>query len=99
MTNANYRKLTAGLIGAWFIFSLSASGLNVFRNDSDRLVLPLLLAAIVPIMLFFSWFASSPAFRHFVRPLTPHPLPLPQPWIITRFLLITPNIHSLPPTL
>jgi hypothetical protein len=97
MTNANYRKLTAGLIGAWFIFSLSASGLNVFRNDSDRLVLPLLLAAIGPIMLFFSWFASSPAFRQFVRSLSPHALTMAQTWRITGFVFIILNVYGLLP--
>ncbi len=97
MTNVGYRKLTAGLIGAWFILSLSASSLNVFRNDSDRFVLPLVLAAIGPIMVFLPWFASSPAFRQFVRSLSPHALTIAQTWRITGFVFILLNAHGVLP--
>ncbi len=33
MDNAKYGKLAAGLIAAWFVFTLVASGLHVFRSD------------------------------------------------------------------
>jgi hypothetical protein len=51
MTNAKYVKLTAGLLVAWFIFSLSASALHGFKNDSARLGLSVGLAALIPIRL------------------------------------------------
>ena len=46
MTNAAYGKLTAGLIVAWFTFSLSASALHLFDTDPNRPPLPLLLAQL-----------------------------------------------------
>ena len=33
MKNANYERLTAGLIAAWFVFALSAGALHVFQTD------------------------------------------------------------------
>jgi len=32
----NYKKLTVGIIVAWFIFALSASALHLFKNESER---------------------------------------------------------------
>ena len=46
MSNGNYGRVTAGLIGAWFLFALSASALNVFKNDSDRPAFSVGLAAL-----------------------------------------------------
>ena len=36
MDNAKYGKLVAGLIAAWFVFTLIASGLHVFRSDFNH---------------------------------------------------------------
>jgi hypothetical protein len=52
MANAKYGKLTAGLIGAWFIVSLTASALHVFNTDPSRPPLPLGLAVVIPIGFF-----------------------------------------------
>jgi hypothetical protein len=71
VTNATYGKLTAGLIVAWFTFSLSASALHLFRTDPSRPPLPLLLAVVIPIFLFFLWYRSSRSFRDFVLSLNP----------------------------
>lgn len=62
MTNATYGKLTAGLIAAWFIFSLSASAMHLFRTDPSRPPLPILLAVLIPIFVFFLWYRSSRSF-------------------------------------
>jgi hypothetical protein len=48
-TNPSYAKLTATLIGAWFILSLVASALHVFSTDPSRPPTPLGVAALAPI--------------------------------------------------
>src|SRR5580698_8004738 len=88
MTNATYGKLTAGLIVAWFTFSLSASALHLFRTDPSRPPLPLLLAVVIPIFLFFLWYRSSRSFRDFVLSLNPQTLTIVQAWRIVGFVFL-----------
>lgn len=103
MTNAKYRKLTTRLIALWFIFSLAASALHVFRTDPSRPPLPLGLGALVPIALFLLWFAGSKSFREFVLALNPGILTLVQAWRVVGFTLlvlytygILPGMFALP---
>jgi hypothetical protein len=103
MTNTAYGKLTAGLIVAWFTFSLSASALHLFDTDPSRPPLPLLLAAVIPIFLFFLWYRSSKSFREFVLSLSPQTLTIVQSWRIAGFAFlalyaygILPGIFALP---
>jgi hypothetical protein len=103
MTNATYGKLTAGLIAAWFTFSLSASALHLFRTDPSRPPLPLLLAVVIPIFLFFLWYRSSISFREFVLSLSPRNLTIVQAWRIVGFAFlalytygILPGVFALP---
>lgn len=103
MTNATYGKLTAGLIAAWFTFSLSASALHLFRTDPGRPPLPLLLAVVIPIFLFFLWYRSSMSFRDFVLSLNPQTLTIIQAWRIEGFVFlalytygILPGVLALP---
>ncbi len=103
MTNTTYRNLTAGLIAAWFTFSLSASALHLFRTDPSRPPLPLLLAVVVPISLFFLWYRGSRSFREFVLSLSPRTLTIVQAWRIAGFVFlvsytygILPGIFALP---
>jgi hypothetical protein len=88
MTNANYGKLTAGLIAAWFTFSLTASALHWFNTDPERPPLPLLLAVVVPLVLFSVWYWSSKGFREFVLSLNPRTLTLVQAWRIAGFVFV-----------
>src|SRR5438105_696497 len=53
MTNSKYRKHATSLIAVWFIFSLAASALHVFRTDPSRPPLPLGLAVLTPIVPVF----------------------------------------------
>src|SRR5258708_14198547 len=69
--NASYRRLTRGLIAAWFIFALSASALHLFKTDPQVPPLALGLSAVVPIPLFLLWFATSAGFRQFALSLDP----------------------------
>ncbi len=103
MTNATYGKLTAGLIAAWFTFSLSASALHLFSTDPSRPPLPLLLAVVIPILLFFLWYRSSRSFREFVLSLSPRTLTIVQAWRIAGFVFlvsyaygILPGVFALP---
>jgi len=80
MTNAKYGKLTAGLLGVWFIVSLSLSALHLLRTGAGQPPLPLLLSATVPIALFLLWFATSEGFRQFALSLDPQVLTIVQAW-------------------
>lgn len=83
-----YGKLTAGLIAAWFIFALSASALQMFKNDANRLGLGVGIAAAVPVLVFALWFTASRTFRQFVMSLSPQILTLAQSWRIVGFTFV-----------
>jgi hypothetical protein len=88
MTTAKYGKLTAGLIVAWFIVSLTTSALHVFQTDTSRPPLPLGLAVVIPIGLFLIWFAASKGFRQFVSNLNPRTLTLVHSWRLAGFAFL-----------
>jgi len=103
MANAKYGKLTAGLIGAWFIVSLTASALHVFNTDPSRPPLPLGLAVVIPIGLFMLWYAASKRFREFVLNLNPRTLTFVHSWRLVGFTFlvlysygILPGLFALP---
>src|SRR5882724_3395723 len=91
MTNlatTNYRKLTTGLIAAWFLFALSASALHWFRNDENRVGLAVAVAAVTPILVFALWFAASKTLRQFALSLSPQLLTFAQSWRIVGFTFV-----------
>jgi hypothetical protein len=88
MNNASYGKLTASLIAAWFIFTLSASALHVFKTDPNLPPLPLGLAALIPIVAFLFWFATSAGFRQFALSLNPRTLTFVHSWRIAGFTFL-----------
>jgi hypothetical protein len=99
----NYGKFTAGLIAAWFVFALSASALEWFKNGANRLGIGVAVAATVPIVVFALWFAASKTFRQFTLSLNPQLLTLAQTWRIVGFTFvlleardILPAIFALP---
>ncbi len=101
--NASYRRLTRGLIAAWFIFALSASALHLFKTDPQVPPLALGLAAVVPIALFLLWFATSAGFRQFALSLDPRILTYVQSWRIAGFTFLAlyaagllPGVFALP---
>ncbi|HWF46242.1 MAG TPA: hypothetical protein VG168_04500 [Bryobacteraceae bacterium] len=103
MANLNYGKLTTRLIAVWFIFSLAASALHVFRTDPGRPPLPLGLSALIPIALFLLWFATSERFRQFTLALNPRILTIVQTWRTAGFVFlvlytygILPGMFALP---
>jgi hypothetical protein len=79
MAKTNYKKLTAGLIAAWFAASLGASALHLLqRQQPGQPPIPLLIAVLTPLAAFSIWYASSRPFREFVLSLNPRTLTLVQ---------------------
>lgn len=97
MISAAYGRLTTGLIGAWFLVSLSASALKVFENYSPRPPIPLGLAVLTPIVLFASWYAASAGFRQFALTLNPRTLTMLQAWRIGGFVFLVLHAHGILP--
>src|SRR6266481_7291274 len=99
----NYKKLTTGIIVAWFIFALTASALHLFKNDANRIGLAVAIAAVTPIIVFSLWYAVSAGFRQFALSLDPKLLTSAQAWRIIGFTFvllqargILPAIFALP---
>jgi hypothetical protein len=86
--NANYAKLTTGLILVWFLFSVAASALHLYRTGPDQPPLPIGLAALIPIGIFLVWAASSQPFRQFLLSLNPSTLTYIQAWRIAGFVFL-----------
>jgi hypothetical protein len=84
----NYKKLTTGIVVAWFIFALSASALHLFKNDANRIGLAVAIAALVPIIVFSLWYAASAGFRQFALTLSPRFLTSAQAWRIIGFTFV-----------
>jgi hypothetical protein len=97
MTNETYGKLTTGLIGVWFLLSLSASALKGFENFSTRPRLPFGLAILTPIVLFSLWYAASAGFRQFALTLNPRTLTMVQAWRIGGFVFLVLHAHDILP--
>jgi hypothetical protein len=88
MTNAKYAKLSIGLIIVWFLFSLAASAVHIFRTDPAQPPLPFGLAVLIPIVIFAVWSATSQSFRQFVLSLNPSMLTFVQAWRIAGFVFL-----------
>jgi hypothetical protein len=80
MNNANYGRLSAGLIAAWFVFAFSAAAFHLFNTDPNLPPLALGLAALTPIVAFLVWFATSTGFRQFALSLDTRALTLVHFW-------------------
>ena len=83
-----YAKLTAGLIGAWFVLSLTASAMRFYRSPPNVPPLPLGLAVLTPIVAFLAWFALSPGLRQFTLSLNPRILTMVQSWRVIGFVFL-----------
>ena len=83
-----YAKLTAGLIGAWFVLSLTASAMRFYRTPPNVPPLPLGLAVLTPIVVFLAWFALSPGLRQFTLSLNPRILTMVQSWRVIGFVFL-----------
>jgi hypothetical protein len=100
---SNYAKLSAWLVGTWFVVSITASALHLYQTGPDQPPLPLGLAALTPLIVFLVWFAWSRSFREFTLSLNPRLLTLVQAWRIAGFVFVVlaayrmlPNLFALP---
>lgn len=104
MKNTRYKQFTILLICAWFLFSLSASALGLYKSDVSRPPIVLALAAVLPILLFSLWYSLSAAgLRRFALSLNPRALTMAQTFRINGFVFlvlsamgILPAIFALP---
>lgn len=97
MTNLKYGKLAAWLIVAWFVFTLVASALDVFRTDFADPPIFLGLAALTPLVVFAVWFAVSEGFRRFAESLDPRTLTFVQSWRIAGYVFLVLYAYSILP--
>ena len=97
MTNEKYAKLTGSLIFVWFLFSLTASALHLFKTAPDQPPLRFGLAVLIPIILFAAWSAASQPFRQFLLSLDPRPLTFVQAWRIAGFVFLVLYTYSILP--
>jgi hypothetical protein len=97
MTNANYAKLTGGLIFVWFLFALIASALHLFNAAPNQPPLAFGLAAGIPIVIFAVWAAASQSFRQFLLSLNPRTLTFVQSWRIAGFVFVALYAYSILP--
>ena len=97
MKNAKYAKLTTGLILIWFLFSLAASALHLFKTAPDQPPLPFGLAVLIPLGIFLAWSAASQPFRQFLLSLSPSTLTYVQAWRIAGFVFLVLYSYSILP--
>jgi hypothetical protein len=93
----NYKKLTTGIIVAWFIFALSASALHLFQNNANRIGLAVAIAAAAPIIVFSLWYAASAGFRQFALSLDPRSLTSAQAGRILGFTFVLLEVRGILP--
>lgn len=77
---SRYAKLSTGLLGLWFLFSLAAGARHLYQNAPNQPPLVFGLAVLTPILLFLVWFAGSRKFREFTLSLNPRILTMVQGW-------------------
>lgn len=99
MTNAQYGRLTLGLIAAWFAFSLTASAQHLYVTQPPSPPLPILLAFVVPLAAFLIWMGLSRGFRRFVLSLDARVLTLVHAWRLGGFTFLTLYAYGILPGL
>ena len=96
---SRYAKLAFALIAAWFVVTLAASSLHLYKTGPDQPPLVFGLAALTPLVVFFAWFASSRNFRAFTRSLDPRILTLIQSWRVGGFVFLVLATYGILPNL
>src|ERR1051325_1044285 len=99
----NYRKSAAWFIATWFILVCCVSGLQLYRNDSNRVGIAVAVSALTPIVVFGVWYMLSDGFRRFILGLKPRTLTYIQSWRLAGIIFIVlqaygvlPGIFALP---
>jgi hypothetical protein len=76
----NNRKAAAWFVAAWFILVYCISGLQLYRNGSNRIGIAVAVSALAPIVIFAVWYTLSDGFRKFVLSQNPRTLTRIQSW-------------------
>ncbi len=91
------------VLAAWFVFTLLMSLGGVLGRDVMHAPIPLGVAAVLPIIVFFVWYWNSPAFQRLSLSLDLRKLTLAQTWRVTGFVFIIlycqrylPGVFALP---
>lgn len=79
-TKTNYGRVISVAIALWFVAVLLASALHVFARYPERPPLALLIAVLVPITIFTTWYLRSRSFREYILSLNPGTLTLVHSW-------------------
>jgi hypothetical protein len=93
----SYGKLAAALISGWFILAVSASALDLFKNDSARVGPAVAIAAVTPILVFSVWLVASEKFRQFAFSLNPRVLTYLQTWRVVGVVFVIMEAHGILP--
>lgn len=96
---SRYAKLTTGILGAWFGFSLAASALHLYKTGPDQAPLPVGVSALIPITLFLVSFATLRQFREFALSLNPRVLTIVQSWRVAGFVFLVLAAYGILPKL
>ena len=103
MTTSTHSKLTATIIAVWFLIAVSASALHWIQSSPTAPPAPLGIAALIPLILFGVWYASSRSFREFCLSLDRTVLTMIQSWRVAGFVFlalytyhILPGMFALP---
>ncbi len=94
---SKYAKLSAGLLAAWLVFTLSSSALHLYVNAPNTPPIAFGLAVLTPIVVSLVWFASSPGFRQFLLSLSPRALTLVQSIRIAGFVFLVLGSYKILP--
>jgi hypothetical protein len=94
---SGYAKLSASLIGAWFIVSLIAAGRHVYQTAPNQPPLLFGLAVLLPVLVFAAWFALSASFRDFALSLNPRILTSIQSWRVAGFVFLALTAYGILP--
>lgn len=76
----SYAKLTLALVTVWLLFAISAAALGLFKNALGGVGIAVGLSALIPLLIFFTWFGASKAFREFTMSVNPQTLTFAQAW-------------------
>jgi len=95
----SYGKLVGALLGAWFVFALTASAAHVFTNNFNRIGLAVAAAAVIPILLFGLWFGLSRDFRRFTLELNPQALTFAQSWRVLGAMFVVLQTYNILPAI
>lgn len=94
---SKYAKLSAGLLAGWLVFALSSSALHLYLGAPNTPPIALGLAVITPVVMFLTWFASSPGFRQFVHSLSPQSVTLVHSMRIAGFVFLVLGSYKILP--